>query len=212
MKNTIVILFMALALFGCSTIGYKKFYNQVAPTKYPTTSQVMLFGYRNVDLNEIYELLFSDYLIIGKSAFNGPYVKPARSIPYAKSIGADILITTSQFKETRTSFLNLSIPTVNTTYFSGYSGNGSVYGVATTYGTKTTTVPIKVDRYDQHGIYLKNIDAVTPLWERTKIQYDKTDKHELSGIWENENYKIEMFRSGDQIVGFIEGVLVNRPA
>ncbi len=197
----------ALILSGCSTLGHKQFYSQVAPAKYPDTSSVMLFEYRNIDLDQIYELLFSDFLIIGKSAFNGPYEDPARLTSYAKSIGADVFITTSQFKETRTSFMNLSTPAISTTYISGYNGSGSVYGTATTYGTRITTVPVRVNRYDQGGMYLKNVNGVDPLWERTRPQYQETESNQLSGIWQNENYQIEVYQSGSQMVSFIKTVL-----
>ena len=179
----------------------------MAPMKYPPTSNVMVFDYRNVDLDEIYALLFSDYLVIGKSAFNGPYESPDGSRSYAKSIGADIFITNTQFAETRTSFVNLSTPTKNRTSISGYNGGGSFYGTATTYGTQTTTVPIRVDRYDQEGMYLRNVNAFNPLWERTRSQYRETGTSDLSGIWKNESYEIEIIQSGEQMVAFIRIVL-----
>ena len=207
MNKFLVTLVAALFLSGCTTLGHKTFYNQVAPMKYPPTSNVMIFEYSNVDLEEIYGLLFSDFLVIGKSGFNGPYEPPTQSRSYAKSIGADFFIATSQFKETKTSFMNLSTPTTSTTYISGYNGSGSVYGTATTYGTQTTTVPISVNRYDQDGMYLKNINGKNPLWERTRSQYEATNTNEISGIWKNESYEIEIIQSGEQMVAFIKAVL-----
>lgn len=206
MKKFIALVVVVL-LSGCAQLGHKEFYSQIAPSKYPPTSKVMVFEYSNVDLDEIYQLLFSDFLIIGKSSFNGPYENPAQSVAYAKSIGADIFISTSQFKETRTSFMNLSTPTTSTTYISGYSGSGSVYGTATTYGTQTTTIPIRVNRYDQEGIYLKKMGSNVPLWERTEAQYKETSKNPLSGKWQNESYRLTVYQSGDQMVAFIDEVL-----
>lgn len=205
--KTLLTIFFTVLLFGCVQVGHKEFYSQVAPSKYSPTSNVMIFEYSDVDLDEIYELLFSDYLIIGKSGFNGPYETPDQARSYAKSIGTDILITSSQFQETRTSFVNLSTPTTSTTYISGYSGSGSVYGTATTYGTQTTTIPVRVNRYDQDGIYLKNINNVNPLWERTRSQYQVTGTNNLSGIWKNESYEIDIIQSGEQMVAFIKTVI-----
>lgn len=205
--KTLLSIILTVMLSGCAQLGHREFYDQVSPSKYPPTSKVMIFEYSNVDLDEIYELLFSDFLIIGKSGFNGPYEAPGHARNYARSIGADILITSSQFKETRTSFMNLSTPTTNTTYISGYSGSGSVYGTATTYGTQTTTIPVRVDRYDQDGIYLKNVNNINPLWERTRSQYKSTETNKLSGIWKNESYEIEIIKSGEQMVAFISAVL-----
>ena len=203
----IIALLVAVLLSGCAQLGHKEFYSQIAPSKYPPTSKVMIFEYSNVDLDEIYELLFPDFLIIGKSSFNGHYEDPMRSVAYAKSIGADVFISTSQFKETRTSFMNLSTPTTSTTYISGYSGSGSVYGTATTYGTKTTTIPIQVNRYDQEGIYLKKMGGSLPLWERTDAQYKETSKNPLSGKWQNESYRINIYQSGGQMVAFVDEAL-----
>jgi len=201
MKRLFIIM-TVLFLQGC-TIGHQTFYTQVAPMKYPPTEKTIIFEYANVDLKEVYELLFSDFLIIGRSSFNGPYEKPAQSESYANSIGADLFLASSQFKETRTSLMPLTTPTTSTTYVSGYSGAGSFYGTATNYGTQTTMIPIEVNRYNQTGLYLRNVNKVMPLWERTVNQYKKTQENELEGTWINENYKLNLFRSGEQMVAFI---------
>ena len=205
MKRALIAAFAALLLQGCVSPAHKEFYTHVAPIKYPPTEKTMVFEYQNVNLNEIYDLLFSDFLVVGRSGFNGPYENPAQSVSYAKSIGADVFLSSSQFKETRTSFMNLSTPTSSTTYMSGYSGTGSFYGTATTYGTQTTIAPIRVNRYDQDGLYLRNVNSVVPLWERTEAQYKRTEASALEGVWFNENYKINLFRSGQQLVAFISG-------
>lgn len=210
MKRALILTFAALLLQGCANPGHKEFYTQAAPTKYPPTEKTMVFEYSNVNLKEIYDLLFSDFLIIGRSGFNGPYEHPNESVSYAKSIGADVFISTSQFKEAKTSFMNLSTPTSSTTYVSGYSGTGSFYGTATTYGTRTTTVPITVNRYDQDGLFLRNVNSVVPLWERTEAQYKKTEQSNLEGTWFNENYRLNIYRSGQQLVAFIGGKAKDR--
>jgi hypothetical protein len=203
MKQLLFVIFMALLLQGCVGLGHKNFYTQVAPVKYPPNEKTMVFEYSDVKLKEIYDLLFSDFLVIGRSGFNGPYEDPSMSIMFAHSIGADVFISSAQFKETMTSFVNLSTPTSNTTYISGYSGTGSFYGTATTYGTRTTAIPISVDRYNQFGLYLRNINNVVPLWERTEGQYKKTKDSDLNGVWFNLNYKLNLYRSGDQLVAFV---------
>jgi hypothetical protein len=196
-----------LLIAGCTGLGHVKFYDQVAPTTYAPTSSVMVFEYSDVSVSEIYDLLYSDYLIIGKSGFNGRYEDPERAMSYAKSIGADVFISAAQFDETRTSFVNLSTPTTSTTDISGTTSDGYFSGSATTYGTRTTTVPISVNRYDQYGIYLKNVNDTQPIWEQVRSQYGVTANNELSGIWGNENYRIEIFQSGEQLVAFITQVL-----
>lgn len=194
---------MTTTFIGCATSGHQEFYNQQAPKKYKPTNKVMLFEYSNINLNDIQKILFNDYLIIGKSGFIGRYENPENAVSYAKSIGTDILITTTQFKETKSSIVPITLPSQTTTNFSGYSGGSSFYGSATSYGTQTTMIPITVHRYNQDGIFLKNINNVNPLWERTIEQYKKTDNNKLEGEWENENYTIKIFKSGKQIVAFI---------
>jgi hypothetical protein len=212
MQKYLVVFIAAVLLSGCQPLRYEEFYKQVAPMKYPETQKVMVFEYSNVDLDEIYQLLFSDFLIIGKSSFNGPYENPERSRLYAKSIGADFLITSSQFKETRTSFINISTTTVSKTYINGHTGNDSFHGTATTYGTQTTTMPVIVNRYAQKGMYLKNINKVDTLWEKTKEQYQETGKNKLPGTWINEDYEIEILKSGDQMAAFIKNILQGDPS
>ncbi len=211
MKPALIITFLALLAQGCANLGHEEFYTQRAPIKYPPTKKIMVFEYGNVDLKEIYEILFSDFLIIGRSAFHGPYEDPKESVSFAKSIGADVFLATSQFEETRTSFINLSTPASSTTDFSGYSGIGSFYGTATTYGTKTTTIPITVNRYDQKGLYLRNVNNIVSLWERIQDQYKRTGSSDLEGGWFNENYKLRLYRSGQQIVAFISEEPKDRP-
>ncbi len=202
-----------ITLSGCATtLGYQAFYRQVAPEKYTPAENVRIFEYSNADMNELYDLLFSDLLIVGESSFNGPYEDPGSSVSYARSIGADTLIASTQFAETRTSFMPLLTPTMSTTTISGYSGTGSFYGTATSYGTTMTSVPITINRYDQHGMYLKNVNSSNiPLWERNKQDYKKTANNRYDGLWYNENYDVELFLSGSQIVGFIGNVKKDLP-
>lgn len=207
MKRVFIVTFAALLVQGCMGIGHKDFYTQVAPIKYPPTEKTMVFEYANVNLKEIYDLLFSDFLIIGRSSFNDSYENPTQSIPFAKSIGTDIFLATSQFKETRISFMNLTTASSSTTHISGNSSTGSFQGTAITYDTRTTIVPVTVNQYDQDGLFLRNVNSVVPLWERTEVQYIKTEPSDLEGIWFNENYKLNLYRSGQQLVAF----LVNEP-
>jgi len=101
-----------------------------------------------------------------------------------------------------TKLVPTTVPTSSTTGF--FAGSSlSSYTTATTYGTRTITKQVTVDRYDQYGIFLKNINNINPLWERTEEQYKKTKTNQIEGIWKNENYKLNIFQSGEQIVAFI---------
>lgn len=146
-----------MSLFGCGSL-HQHYYAQVAPSKYTPTDTVYVFDYENLRLKEVYELLFSDYLIIGKSSFYAPYNPTRRVVPFAKSIGSDVVITSIQFKDTQTSVLPLTTPTTNVTNYSGNIGGKAVYGSATSFGTTTTMMPIQVDYYDQGAYFLRNVN------------------------------------------------------
>lgn len=191
---------------GCAVVGHKDFYSQVSPTKYPPTEQVMIFEYQNMNLKGVYDLLFSDFLIIGRSSFVGPYEEPTQALSFAKSIGADVFIVNSQFKSTQTSMMSMVTPTTSVTNVSGYSGGQSFYGTATSYGTTTTNIPITVSRYNQDGYYLRNVNKTIPLWEKKEDQFVKSVDGPFGGIWFNENYKIKIFQTNDQVVGFVAAV------
>jgi len=204
MKKLLMLLMVA-GLTGCAALEHQQTYKQTAPTTFPKTAQVMVFEYRNVNLHEIYDLIYSDYLIIGKSEFIGAYEKPQSSLEFAQSLGADVFIATSQFKDTRTSFVPTITPTSSTSYISGYSGTGGpFYGTSNNFGTRTTMIPVYIDRYEQNGMFLKNVNHVTPLWEKKAADYKETAANPLSGIWYNENFELKLYRSGAQMVGFFD--------
>lgn len=201
--RSVALILLAVLLNGCTTLGYKQFYSQTAPSKYPPTDSVLVFQYANVDIKNVYDLLFSDYLIIGRSSFNGPFENPEGSQSFAKSIGTDILITSSQFKETRTAIASVSTPSTSTTYISGYGSGGYYSGSATTYGTQTHTYPIRVDRYDQEGLFLKNVNGIKGLWEKKRESFPVGAPTEFDGSWANENYKLDLYGSLGQVAAFV---------
>jgi hypothetical protein len=103
--------------------------------------------------------------------------------------------------------MQFTTPTTSTTTFSGYAGSNGFSGSATTFGTKTTSVPITVDRYNQDGMFLRNAHNVNSLWTKHKQDYTKTGKSDFDGIWKNENYELELYQSGNEIAGFIHKVV-----
>ncbi len=196
-------LILALLMQGCSSVGHKEFYKQVAPTKYPATNKVMVFEYSSVNLRHVYDAFFSDYLIIGRSSFNGPYEKATSAISYAKSIGADVFISEATFQGTRHSSVPLTTPTYSTSYVNGFAGGSTFGGTVTTYGTQTTMIPIEIPRYDQEGLYLKNIKGVTPIWERREKDYPHGAPSGMDGLWRDEKYFLRLYRSGANCVAVI---------
>ena len=50
MKRALIATITVLLVQGCTSLGHKEFYTQVAPTKYPPTDKTMVFEYKNVNL------------------------------------------------------------------------------------------------------------------------------------------------------------------
>ena len=122
-----------------------------------------------------------------------------------------MLLATAQSGETRTTFIETSTPTVETTQTTGYVGGVPFSGTTTSYGTSTKTVPITVTRFDQEGYFLRNVGDVEPLWEHVRSDYARTAPSDLDGIWYSDNYELELFRSGKNIVAFINSPPSDRP-
>jgi len=207
MKCKIMLSIIAVLVIQGCTLGHQKFYTQLAPEKYPETKKTMLFKYANINLQGIYETFFSDYIIIGKSNFNGPIEDPTSSLDYAKSIGADVFITSAQFSITASSVVPLVTPSVSTTNISGFAGRTSYFGSATTYGTSTSYIPVSVNRYDQVGLYLRKFTTTDkPAWELTKDNFVCDSESEFNGNWGDEKYEISICKSGVKLVGFISKI------
>ena len=120
----IIIPFVLIILNGCSS-GYQSFYKQQAPKKYQPTNDVKVIMYPDFDVDEIQELFFDDYLVLGRASFNGSLDDPRDAKEYAKSIGADILLAGYQNGRTRTSVMSITLPETQTASFSGSSSGGS---------------------------------------------------------------------------------------
>lgn len=206
-----VLLIATTLVSGCVGPGYKQFYQQVAPTTYPQTKRVLVFKYSE-DLDDIYKHLYSDWLIIGRSDFVGPYENPDMAKGRGMSLGADIIIASANYAESRTGSMTLTTPTVTTSQVSGYTPNGYVSGTVTTYGTQSKQVPITVERYNQSLFFLKNVNNQKPIWEKTKTDFLLSSDHVIAGRWKNKDYEIEVFQSDADIVGFLISTPKKEPA
>jgi hypothetical protein len=176
-------LLVTLLLQGCAVNNYKKFYNQEAPFKYSRTTNPKLFAYNNVDLDDFYKKYYTDYIIIGKSSFNGGYSNPKDSISVAQKIGADVVLITSKYTSSQTSYVPLT--------------------TTSTYGSTTTILPITHQLYDQTAMFLKKMTSGSQFWQKTSIDYNRNGRSPYDGSWLNEFYKIEVYTSDNKIVGVI---------
>lgn len=200
------VLILAMALSGC-VIGHQQFVSYQAPVKYPPVEDTWVFEYSDVDVHQLKDLLFAEFLTLAESSFVGPYEDPRTSERFASGMGADVFVVSTQFRNTQTSILPLTLPSTTTTSFSGSVGTRGFSGTATTYGTTTTMIPVSVDRYNQKGLYLRNVKKVKPLWVRTRAEYSPSGPCQFDGDWRNEKYQLAVYRSGNEVVGVIKAVL-----
>ncbi len=170
MKNVLIALFV-MSLAGCVTVnGYSKFYRSTPgatperiaqlraspPPEMPLVTHASKFP----DAKPFYQ---QGYAVIGYSSFNSGHNEPdSEAIAQAKKLGADlVVIVDPNYTGSVTSQIPLTTPTSTTSYTNGsataYGSGGSVtaYGNATTttYGSKTTYIPMTVNRYDYGAVY-----------------------------------------------------------
>lgn len=103
------------------------------------------------------------YVMIGHSMFNsGRKESEASALKQGVTVGADlVLVLNPQYTGSVTSSIPLTTPTTTTSYTTGsataYGPGGTVnaYGNATTttYGSKTTYIPMTVHRSDYGAVY-----------------------------------------------------------
>jgi hypothetical protein len=213
-RNALVRLVLALCFplgVACSTDGSSRLadrpelpnafaqnYAQVAPTKYRPPPATLVFDYQDMKIDELYTLLFSDFIIVGRSRFSGPHTDPVPAGGFGNSIGADVVVTTSQLSGTQTIFRTEAQVTTGRTMRRGRL-------LATTYGTQIATVPIEVNRFVHEALFLRKTTLSTPPWEHTKKMYDRVLLSEFDGEWFNEHYSLEVYRADTQVVGFVRG-------
>jgi len=164
-------LLLCLALLGgCASNGYREFYNQLPLAQdvlthraepAPALPKLDRLAGRFQDVEAQYAR--AGYVPIGYSSYNGPSGDEAQALAQGKAVGADIVVLMSpRFTETVSSSIPITTPTSQTTYTNsnatvyGSGGTANVYGssTSTTYGTRTTYIPVTTHRYDFEAVYL----------------------------------------------------------
>jgi serine protease Do len=178
LKKLTLALFLATSLSAC-TNNYEKFfegeYAEVNYAQTPNSSDEVNVLYREVGENTFREMLENGFAYKGHSGWTGP----AQGVSYAKThaanIGASHVIITNKLLNTETKNIPLTLPDTKTTYHGGnyggssygsyggstYSGTntGSYSGTSTTYGTKTTYIPVTTNTYETHAYYFVRVDT-----------------------------------------------------
>lgn len=212
MKLNLIKFAINLALISCigCTSAHKKYYTQRSPSKFPKTATAKLFTYKNIDLKNVYEKHFSDYLIVGISDFWGPYQKDSKALIQAKNVGADIVLTNYSYRGSQTSNIPMNLPSTSTSFHNGtvnsfdsYSASRYTFsGTTTTLGTQTINIPVTTHSYEQQAYYLKNVHSIKPAWTYT-IDDFKIDGA-ISQTVSSDNYCLKEYVIGRETIAFVE--------
>ena len=159
MNKTLLFSALLIVIPGCSN-PYSQFYTDYTegmnvlenPRFIISTGEPRLVQGSNIDQDE-QRMLEDGYILLGISSFNVAKINQSKAIEHAKKIHADTVIVYSQYTDTRSGSMPLTVPDTQTTYHSGSIGGlgggfATYSGSSTTYGTKTTYMPYSVQRYD----------------------------------------------------------------
>jgi len=169
--RVVQILGLSLLISGCAANPYHAFYEELpgadqvlARREAPAPKSPGIDRLSTVTPEEIVGIQRAGYAVIGHSSFNsGGNVSEQAAVAQAVAVGADrVVIVSPRYTETRTANIPITLPTSQTSYTTGsataYGSGGPVtaYGssTTTTYGTRTTMIPISVDRRDYEAAYL----------------------------------------------------------
>ncbi len=163
---------------GCQN-NYARFFHYKAAERHPRTQDVAVFAASKQSLENARE---RGLVMIGASAFRGPYTPESLAVDHAKQIAANIVLLEIRHLETRSGVL--SVPThhpgrniVTSTHHRGSTDidYGLCYGdtirgdySGTTTSTTTTpgyttysNVPYNVDIYGHRAYFLRDAPAET---------------------------------------------------
>ena len=185
MRIAISAVVLALVLSSCAS-GYQSFYEPAPgatqeridarranpPPAFPQVERIAPGDPQ--DISAAYQK--RGYEIIGVSSFNsGGSVNDEGAIKHGKVVGADLVVLINpQYTGTVSSVVPLTTPTSTTSRTTGsataYTPNGPItaYGssTTTTYGTKTTYIPMSTDRYDYAALYMVKVKYRVGLYTR----------------------------------------------
>lgn len=171
MRHNALMLAAAMLLGGCAS-GYSQFYQPVngvtpemiAAQRVAPPPAIPILD-RSGDKPEAVAAAYNrhGYGVIGFSSFNGAAGQSEEgALEQGAKVGADVVVVISpQYTGTRSTVIPFTTPTAQTSYTSGtataYGSGGPVFvsgnSTTTTYGSRTTYIPMHTDRYDYGALY-----------------------------------------------------------
>ena len=158
--KTIILFFVILLLVGCAVNPYYKFYaDQTNGADLTQLPNIVLTDkepeiYQGSDItDDIQKMMENGYINIGYSSFNAGNVNPNQAISHAKNIKAEIVLVYSEYTNTVSGSVPLTLPDSET---STTNTSGNIWGVGSynetsktaTNKSKTYDIPYSVNRYD----------------------------------------------------------------
>lgn len=128
----------------------------VAPEVLPSTG----------DIDKDVEGMFRrGYVAVGYTSFNASNDKTRDGERLAAKLHARYMIVGTKLTSSQSAVMPLTLPNTTTSYTSGTASaygsggyaQGTYSGTTTTYGTQTTFIPYRINRFDKTAIYFKEI-------------------------------------------------------
>lgn len=201
MKSMRVILVFALVavVAGCVAPAHVSRYEQISPRAYAPTSSVELFVYSCYDMQGLYDALFSEFLVIGRSAFTGAQESPEYASKQGMAVGADLVVVTSCFARSGAPPY-LRGPRLRFGWMVPWGPYGRIY-LEDVVDLPVAPPPV----YGQEAYYLKNVNNAKGIWQKEASDYPEDSKpNDFSGVWENQWLRLRVYGSGEAVVGVVE--------
>lgn len=138
------------------------------------------------------EMTRKGYMPIGHSNFtSGWAAKDKGALKLGIKVKADLVVVISpEFKESITSNIPITTPTSQTTFHNGQAtvygsgGSATAYGsgTSTTYGSKTTYIPITTNRYEYGAIFYVKVKMILGINNRMLNDAERRQLQTNSGI------------------------------
>ncbi|HZU64588.1 MAG TPA: PDZ domain-containing protein [Novosphingobium sp.] len=127
----------------------------------------MLNSSGNLD-GDIEQMWRKGFAPIGYTSFETGNNKTGDAVRFAKKLKARYLIVHANLQSSRTTSMPLTLPNTTTSYTNGNASaygsggyaHGTYSGTTTTYGTKTTYIPITVNRFSKAAIYFQEVPKI----------------------------------------------------
>jgi len=172
MKNIILSIFLLLVV-SCAVNPYYNFYKDqtngadlsTLPNVILTNEEPKIFEGANID-SDSQKMMENGFVSIGYSSFNAGAVSSDKAIIHAKNIKAEVVIVYSEYTNTVSGSIPLTLPNTET---STTKTSGNLWGVGSYNETSTTTtnksktydIPYSVNRYNYFASFWVKIKELT---------------------------------------------------